>query len=530
MTEQATQPDNSTKKPSFERNMLQTAKGGGFLAAGSLFEFGIRFVIAFLLARVLGASEYGMYNLAISAATIVASISALGMDDGMIRYIAMMVSKRDEKGVWGTLQIGFGIGIVMSLLTGVGLYFLAEPVGLHLFHEPDLVPLLRLFSFIVPPLTLSNILVGAARGFKRMDVSALAENVIQFIIRLILIGLLALFGLNVFVASIVFGLSELAATLALIYLLHKHFSFKRPISNGRRDTREIFTFAMPFWMSGLLSKFRKNIQSVLLGTLDTVAGVGVFSIVSSINLVGRVSYQSIIASVKPFLAELYSQNNIQQMGQLYQTTTRWTLMTNLPIFLIMVLFPEQLLVIFGESFVVGASALAILAYAELANAGTGICGSIIDMTGFTKLKLVNSVTWVLLLAVTNYLLIPPWGVVGAAVATLISTTVINFLRMAEVWFLLRLQPYNRTFIKPVVAALGTYFGDQLLTQWLPSDTTLFHAIVHMVFVLVVYAGLLWLFRLTPEDKMVLGQMSKRISGLLAQGRARLNGRLPAQSG
>ena len=48
------------KKPTFERNMLQTAKGGGFLAAGSLFEFGIRFVIAFLLARVLGATEYGM--------------------------------------------------------------------------------------------------------------------------------------------------------------------------------------------------------------------------------------------------------------------------------------------------------------------------------------------------------------------------------------------------------------------------------------------------------------------------------------
>lgn len=522
--------EESGKKPTFERNMLQTAKGGGFLAAGSLFEFGIRFVIAFLLARVLGAAEYGMYNLAISAAVIVASLSALGMDDGMIRYIAMMVGQRDEKGIWGTLQIGFGIGIVMSLLTGVGLYLLAEPVGLRIFREPDLVPLLRIFSFIIPPLTLSNILVGAARGFKRMDYSALAENVIQFVIRLVLIGILALLGLNVFMASIVFGLSELAATLALIYLLHKQFSFKRPIREARRDTREIFTFALPFWMSGLLSKFRKNIQAVLLGTLDTVAGVGVFAIVSSINLVGRVSYQSIIASVKPFLAELHSQGNIKQMGQLYQTTTRWTLMTNLPIFLIMVLFPEQLLLIFGESFVVGASALAILAYAELANAGTGICGSIIDMTGYTKLKLVNSVVWVLLLSVTNVLLIPPWGVVGAAVATLISTTAINLLRVAEVWFLFRLQPYNRTFLKPVVAGVGAYLSASLLAQWFSADATLVHAIVHMALVLIVYAGLILLLRLAPEDKTVLLRMNDRAVVLLARGRARLNGRLPAQSG
>ncbi len=498
------------EKPTFERNMLQTAKGGGFLAAGSLFEFGIRFVIAFLLARVLGAVEYGMYNLAISAAVIVASISALGMDDGMIRYIAMMVGQRDEKGVWGTLQIGFGIGLVMSLLTGVALYLLAEPIGLHIFHEPDLVPLLRLFSFIIPPLTLSNILVGAARGFKRMDYSALAENIIQFVIRLVLIGILALSGLNVFWASVVFGLSELAATLALIYLLHKQFSFKRPLRDARRDTREIFTFALPFWVSGLLSKFRKNIQAVLLGTLNTVAGVGVFAIVSSINLLGRISYKSIIASVKPFLAELHSQGNIQQMGQLYQTTTRWTFMTNLPIFLIMVLFPKQLLIIFGESFVVGASALTILAYAELANASTGICGSILDMTGYTKLKLVNSVIWVLLLSVTNVLLIPPWGVVGAATATLISTATINLLRMAEVWFLFRLQPYNRTFLKPVVAAVGAFVSARLLTQWFAAEATLFHTIVHVAFVLIVYAILTLLMRLAPEDKTVLLRLSGRL--------------------
>lgn len=498
------------KKPTFERNMLQTAKGGGFLAAGSLFEFGIRFVIAFLLARVLGATEYGMYNLAISTAVIVASIAALGLDDGMIRYIAIMTKKRDEKGVWGTLQIGFGIGIVTSILAGACLFLLAEPIAVRIFHEPDLVPLLRLFSFVVPPLVLSNILVGAARGFKRMDYSALAENVIQFIIRLVLIGILALISLNVFTASVVFGVSELAAVLALIYFLHRQFSFKRPIREARRDMREIFTFAVPFWMSGLLSKFRKNIQVVFLGTLNTVTGVGVFAIVSNINLVGRISYQSIIASVKPFLAELYAQGNIKQVGQLYQTTTRWTLMTNLPIFLIMVLFPEQLLAIFGESFVVGASALAILAYAELANAGTGICGSIIDMTGYTKLKLVNSVIWVVLLSVTNVLLIPPWGVVGAAVATLISTATINFLRVAEVWFLFRIHPYNRTFLKPVVAGVGAFLSARLLAQWFPDDATLVHSILHMAFVLVVYAGLTLLLRLPPEDKTVLLRLGERV--------------------
>jgi O-antigen/teichoic acid export membrane protein len=363
-----------------------------------------------------------------------------------------------------------------------------------------------------------------------MDYSALAENVVQFVFRLILIGILAFFGLNVFAAAIVFGLSELAATITLICLLHKEFSFKRPIKQARRDFREIFNFALPFWMSGLLSKFRKNIQAVLLGTFNTVTGVGVFAIVSSINMVGRISYQSIIASVKPFLAELYAQEKLDQMGHLYQTTTRWTLMTNLPIFLLMVLYPAPLLSIFGKSFVAGASALAILAFAELANAGTGICGSIIDMTGYTKLKLVNSVIWVLLLSITNVLLIPGWGIVGAAAATLISTTIINLLRVIEVWFLLRLQPYNRSFLKPLAAGLGAFVGAQILGQWFPATVTLVHTALHILFVLIIYAGLILLLGLAPEDKTVLLRLNQRAFLLLSQGRARLTGRLPARSG
>jgi O-antigen/teichoic acid export membrane protein len=247
-------------------------------------------------------------------------------------------------------------------------------------------------------------------------------------------------------------------------------------------------------------------------------------------MLGRVSYLSIIASVKPFLAELYAQKNLEQMGRLYQTTTRWTLMTNLPIFLIMVLYPAPLLSIFGESFVAGAPALVILAYAELVNAGTGICGSIIDMTGYTKLKLINSVIWVVLLSVSNVLLIPRWEILGAAAATLISTATINLLRIVEVWILLRLQPYNRSFLKPLAAGLGAFVGAQILGQWLSADATLVHTVLHVLFVLTVYAGLTWVMRLAPEDKTVLLRLNQRASFLFSQGRARLTGRLPVRPG
>lgn len=509
--------DIGNKPPSFEQNMLQTAKGGGFLAVGSLFEFASRFVIVFFLARILGAEQYGLYNLAISAATVIGSFSSLGLDSAMIRYVAIQSRKKDDLGLWGTLQIGIFFTAFMGIIAGIGLYFLAEPLSVRVFHEPQLSQVLRLFAIIVPFLSLSNVLADAARGFKRMDYAALAENGVQFTVRMVLIGILAFIKLDVFVASIVFGISDLASTLVLIYFLNKEFSFRRPFSQARYDFREIFTYAATFWVSGVLTKFRKNIDTFFLGALSTITNVGIFTVATRINLIGHVTYVSLIASVKPILAELFDQKNLDQLGKLYTTSTRWTFMANVPIFLIMVLYPDTLMSIFGESFAGGSTALAFLAWGELVNAGTGICGSIIDMTGFNKMKLVNSVVWVSMIIGLNAFLIPRWGVVGAAAAVFGGISIINILRVIEIWILMRLLPYDRTFLKPIIAGLSSFISAKLLNFVLPA-TNIWNFILHGLLVLGVYIGFLWIMGIAPEDKTVILRILKRSKAVTLRNR------------
>lgn len=511
-----------SKTPSFEQNMLTTAKGGSILAAGQLLELGGRFVIAFLLARLLGAEEYGMYNLALSAAAVVAGIGGLGLDSAMIRYVAVLARRGDEAGLWGTIQVGLVGAVGASALLGVGMYLLATPIAIHLFHEPKLMPLLQLLSIIVPVLALSDILVGVAHGFKRMEYTAIARNFIQLLVRLVLIVALALIGLNAFLTVLAFGLSDVAASIVLIYLLNRELSWKRPLKSARRDVREISNYSLPLWLSGLLAKFRKNIQIILLGSLSTVTNVGIFALVTKINLIGHVTYTSIIASVKPVIAEVHTLENREEMGRLYQTTTRWTFMFNLPMFLVLVLFPEAILSIFGQSFLGGATALVLLAGAELINAGTGTCGSIIDMTGYTKMKLANSVLWIGLSLALNFLLIPQWGLLGAATAVLISIASINFLRVAEVWFIFRILPYNRSFLKPVSAGVATFAIVVVIEQWLlPAETNLFFAVINGLIVFAAYAGTLLLLGLAPEDRTVVIRMYQKVGAIFARNRAAL---------
>jgi O-antigen/teichoic acid export membrane protein len=497
-----------------QRAILATAKGGGFLAGGNVVELVCRFVISFLLARLIAAEGYGLYDLAISAATIFAGIASLGLDDAMVRYIAIMSRRADQPGLWGTLQIGIGVSTAAGVFMGGILYFAATPIAEGMFDEPRLTPLLQMLAFVIPFLTLSNVLTGCARGFGRMDHAAFAENVVQSVVRVVLLAVLALVGLDVFTAVLVFGISDVASSVTLVVLLNRQFSMRRSVRrNVRRDVRDVFSFAIPLWLSGLLNQFRKNIETVMLGALAAVADVGVYAIVVKINLVSHIAYRSIIVSVKPVLAALFDAQDHEALGRLYTAATRWTLAMNVPFFLVTVLYPEPILLVFGESFAAGASALVVLAVGELIVAGTGICGSIIDMAGHTRLKLINTVVWIALLLASTALLVPRWGVLGAATASLIATGTINVVRLVQVWVVERLQPYRDGFWKTVLAASAALGLGLVLKTALPLDDSIVRAMAQGAVVVAAYIGLLVLLGIAPEDRLVYRRVFRRLGRL-----------------
>jgi O-antigen/teichoic acid export membrane protein len=493
-----------------DRNILTAAKGGGIMFVGRLFAYISRFIIAFLLARLLGAEQYGLYQLTLTTATLAGGLALLGLDTALVRYVALFASRRDEAGLWGALQIGLGITAVLSVLIGGGLYILANPIAEQLFHEPTLAPLLRLISLVVPLLTLSDILAGATRGFKKMQYTAIAQDIARPLIRLILIVVLAIMGLSAARALIIFGLAFAISFGMLVYFLHKEFSLKRPLGSARYDTRAMLSFSVPVYLSGLMTTFQSSLQTVLLGALNTVTSVGIFTVASRVNLVGQMFHNSVTTAAGPVIAELYGRGEREQMGRLYQTTNKWVFTLNLPIFLTIVLFPAPILSIFGKSFVDGSTALVLLAGAAIVNAGTGMCGAVLDMTGYTKLKLVNSIVQLVLSLGSNILLIPRWGVAGAATTVLIVTCAVNGLRLLEVFILLRLLPYNLSFLKPITAGLVTLAVVLAIGRWLPVEANLIYTAIQVLIIFAVYAAITLLLGLSPEELVVLARLRRRI--------------------
>jgi len=502
---------NAAMPPAESRNILTAAKGGGIVFAGNLFQNGSRFVIAFLMARFLGAEQLGLTHLSLSAVFISATLVALGLQLAMVRYVSLYNNRRDTAGLWGTLQIGLGLTTLLGVLAGIGLFFFAEPIAVQLFDEPRLAHLLQVVSFAIPFLAAGNIIAAATRGFKKMEYEVIGQKVSQPAIRVVLIVILAItIGLTAKWALIAFDIATVIVFVILLYFLNKLFTLKRPLEAARRDAGQILRFALPAYLSDLIRTFGGNIQIILLGVLNTAATVGVFAVASQINIMGRIFHSAVNNASALIVSELHDRGDREQLEHFYQTATKWTFTLNLPFFLVVLLFPVPILSVFGKSFIGGATALVILAWANLVNTGTGICGMVLDMSGNTTLRLVNSIVVFGLTLGLNALLIPQWGMMGAAIASLAAAILINLLRLSEVFFLFRLIPYNLSFIKPILAGLvALTIGWGILSLSSP-DVNLFYIAINAVILLTVYAGMILLLGLSREDRMVLSRIGRRV--------------------
>ena len=493
---------------------MTAAKGGGITFLGALFEYAGRFVFGIVVARFIGAEQYGVYTLALTPLNILVVLAQLGLRESMTRYVPIFARQRDEERLWGTLQVGLGLTAIASIVLGGGLFVLADSVANRMFHTPELAPFLRIAGFVIPFTAMIDIIVPATRGFMQMQYKVYAQDISLTLIKLVLAVILLAMGFGTLGVMVAYVVATISAFFMLLYFLHSLFPLNRPLAAARRSTKQILSLSLPVYLSHVIGILEGNLQVLLLGMLNTATAVGIFAAAARVSFVGNLFHRSILNVSPPIVSDLYSKGDQDQLKRFYQVVSKWTFTLNFPLFLIITIFSERILSIFGNSFVVGSTALVILAFGFLTTAGTGICGVIINMTGRTWLSMINSIC-VLLLAVTlNILLVPGLGAIGAAIAATVTTAVLNLARLLEVFVLFRLLPYDKDFIKPILAGLTAMVVTFVITHWVFTGTSLIYTVLSATFLLVTYITMILLLGLSEEDQLVLKRLHSRLKAAL----------------
>lgn len=516
-----TEPTNSQQLTSDHESVLAAAKGGGTIFLGTMIEYIGRFLLGFVLARFMGDEQYGLYSLADSMVYLMIGIAPLGLGTGLLHFIPIFKSQNDEPALWKTLQMGLGIPAAVSLVIGSGFFFFARPLAETVFHEPRMALLLRIVAVCVPAGTIAAVVVAISQGFKRMKYKVIAQDILLTFSKLALSLLLAISGLDAIRSLTAYSVSMVLSCLVLLYLLGRLLPRSRAPRPDFAHLTRMFKFSLPVYLAELLTIFGPNIRTILLGSLNTVRSVGVFTVATRVNMVGSAFLNSITTISMPIVSELYARREHDKLRHFYQTMTKWTLAFNLPFFIFILLFAEPILSLFGRSFVSGSAGLIILALSNLIAAATGICGVMVIMTENVWLNTVNSALRLIFTIALSVWLIPTGGVIGAAVATALSLIIVNLILTIEVFVLFKLSPYNKNVIKPLIAGvLSGVVAYALKVVW--GHSTLVGMVFGAGVLAITYAGMMWVLGLSEDDRIILDRLFGRVNHLWAMIRTNQN--------
>jgi O-antigen/teichoic acid export membrane protein len=189
----------------------------------------------------------------------------------------------------------------------------------------------------------------------------------------------------------------------------------------------ILSVSIPMLFSSSLALIMGWTDTIMLGMFRTEEEVGIYNVALRLSMITSITLMAINTIAAPKFSEFYSKGDMEGLKNIVQSSTKMIFFTSMPVIAILILFPKQILGMFGEEFTVGYLALWILMAGQIVNSMTGSVGYILIMTGKEKLFQNIIVITSILNIVLNYIFVRKYGLTGVAMSTAISLSLLNII-------------------------------------------------------------------------------------------------------
>jgi O-antigen/teichoic acid export membrane protein len=483
-------------------------KNAGMDVFGQAFNIVFALVASIVVTRTIGPEFFGKYSLANSIFQLLAILAVFGLNGGVVRLTSKYMASKDHGRVKGTVVSGVLFTSMFSLAL-IAISVVAAPAMSRKFysHVEGLDLVLKVYVIGLPFYALMTILNSYTQGLKTLKPGVIVEMVVRPVARLALILILFLAGLRLF--AVVLGSVGgffCAALVAFVFAVKvSPFDLRKTAKIG--VGHELFFYSVPLVLANFMNVVISRSNIMISGYYLDSETVGILSaalVLAPLVSMSLLSFSKIFA---PVISELWEKGDRLELMAQFKIVSKWILTLSLPVFCLYILFAPGLLSIFGDEFQRGADALKILAIGQIVNAIVGPIGFILNMTGRQKLNLINSILIAASNIVLNIILIPRYGIIGVALATTLSVSSINIIRVLEVRVLYGFTPFRHDLYKPFTAAAVASAALYLLNRsfgW----TDIPHTIALCIAFLIVYLVTLWGLGLR-EELEVLKEILKR---------------------
>lgn len=441
-----------------DQSLRKIATGAVLVVIGTSIGMLLGFVGRVMIARYVTQDEYGLYSLAFVLINIFVLLSTLGLEASSARQIAFYRGKGEESKVRGVVISSLQVAAVSGVFLSLVLFFTSDLISTKLFHSPELSTPLKVFCIAVPFFVLINVLTSIFRGFDRAQPSVYFHQILRnalFPLLLLVVILLGLPFLGVVYAFV--------ASIGLTFMTFAIYAVRRPplaLRGGGNVSvispvgKELLLFSLPLLAVAMLRSIITWTDTLMLGYFMTPEDVGLYNAALPFAYLLPIVLTAINFLYIPLMSQLYARDQKEGMKRSYAVLTKWVFSATLPMFLIFVLFPEATLsILFGSRYIGAAFALQILSIGFFVAAVLGPNGTTLVAMGKTRFLMWATLVAAIANIVLNVVLIPPLGIVGAAIATSSSLAMRNILVSARLYLLSKMHPFTRNYLKPAIASV-----------------------------------------------------------------------------
>jgi len=415
----------------FDGHMQEMLRGTGLAFFLKIFAAAATFGLNVVIARLLGAEESGVFFLAFTIVMVVAVFGRVGMENALVRFVSINVTAYKSEKVMGVYKKAITYSAIASFILSILLYLIAPWLSIELFDKPNLKEPLQVMALGVFPLALLTLHAYALQGLRHtagyISVLSLWVPLITAILSLIWISD---YGISAAGYSYLFA-TTFTLMIGWVFWRRASSPFRQDIPKFNRN--ELLNTSIPLYVANILSMIITWAPLLMLGIWESSANVGIYNAAIKTAMLTSFVLISVNSIAAPKFASLYQKNDFKALGDVSRGTTKIMIILASPILVVFILIPERVLLFFGEEFQQGSTVLMILAVGQFINVATGSVGYLLQMTGHERLVRNTLLFSALLLVVLSIMVIPVYGMVGAAVVSAVMLALQNIIMMLLVW-------------------------------------------------------------------------------------------------
>lgn len=404
-------------------------------------------VTVIIIARVLGPEGQGEYTLLTLFATLLFTFLNFGFNVSSTYYIGKG-NIYDEHTIWKTNLIVMSFLSILSILAGgFVIIFLKD-----LFFSSISTSYLSIMLLILPFFFLLNFVQSIFLGYQNFDVINISAILTQLLILILTFLFLNVFHMNVLGAILAFIISNIIISILLVILLLKkyHLSIKKGVFSIP-FAKDAFNYGIKVHISNLVSFFNYRADTFLIAYFSNPLSVGIYNVAVSIAERLWIVSQSVSNVLFP---KISSMSNNDEKDYLTTMLTRNVLLISIITSIILVLISDFLiLLLFGSAYEDAALPLKILMPGIVFLSVDRILSNDLSGRGKPEMSMYTSITTIILNIFLNIILIPKYGLSGAAFSTSLSYTVA---------FIIKIIIFKRLTGKKIVSILIINHEDILL--------------------------------------------------------------------